>query len=50
MEITRKLSIVRLENTFSRSLTTFFSIGVSHPVALLSLLPLKFEKRFRKGY
>ena len=28
----------------------FFSIGVSHTVALLSLLLLKFEKRFRKGY
>ena len=27
----------------------FFSIGVSHAVALLSLSLLKFEKRFRKG-
>ena len=28
----------------------FFSIGVSHTVALISLLLLKFEKRSRKGY
>ena len=26
----------------------FFSIGISHTVALLSLLLMKFEKRFQK--
>ena len=29
---------------------SFFSIEVLHTVALLSLLLLKFEKRFQKGY
>ena len=33
-----------------QELKYFFSNGVSHTVALISLLPLKFEKRFRKGY
>ena len=28
----------------------FFSIRVLHAVALLSLLLMKFEKRFQKGY
>ena len=34
---------------FIQELKYFFSIGVSHTVALLGLLLLKFEKRFRKS-
>ena len=34
---------------FFQELKYVFSIGVSHTVALLGLLLLKFEKRFRKG-
>ena len=33
-----------------QELKYLFSIGVSHTVALLSLLLLKFEKRFQKGF
>ena len=35
---------------FFQKLKYFFSIRVSHTVVLLSLLHLKLEKHFRKGY
>ena len=35
---------------FFQELKYFFRIGVSHKVAPLSLLLLKFEKRFRNSY
>ena len=53
MELTWKLWKTGLKfqarKYISQELKYFFSIGVLHTVALLSLLFLKFKKRFRKG-
>ena len=47
MEITMKC---QPRKYFFQEFKCCFSIGVRHTVALLSLLLLKFEKRFEKGY